>query len=42
MFFMIDNIDITSYADDKTPYSVGKKASVKLLKWFHGNDLKAT
>ena len=43
MFFMVDNIDIASYADDNTPYSVGKsqcdlekklqKASVKLFKW---------
>ena len=24
MFFMIDNIDIASYADDDSPYSVGK------------------
>ena len=51
MFFMVDNIDIASYADDNTPYSVGKsqcdletklqKASVKLFKWFHENGLKA-
>ena len=26
MFLMIDNIDIASYADENTPYSVGKKA----------------
>ena len=49
MFFMVDNIDIASYADDNTPYSVGKsqcdletklqKASVKLFKQFHENDL---
>ena len=24
MFFVIDNIDIASYSDDNTPYSVGK------------------
>ena len=24
MFFLIGNIDIASYADDNTPYSVGK------------------
>ena len=40
MFFMVDNIDIASYADDNTPYSVGKsqcdletklqKASIKI------------
>ena len=51
MFFMLDNIDITSYADDNTPYSGGKsqynletkfqKSSVKLSKWFHENGLKA-
>ena len=51
MFFMIDNIDIASYADDNNPYSVEKsqydletklqKASVKLFKWFHENGLKA-
>ena len=50
MFFMIDNIDIASYADDNTPYSVGRsqcdletklrKASVKLFKRFHENGLK--
>ena len=42
MFIMVDNIDIASYADDNTPYSVGKshcdletnlqKTSVKLFK----------
>ena len=46
IFFMINTIDVASYADDKTPYSLGKKqcgvgtklqkASVKLFKWFHG------
>ena len=51
MFFMVDNIDIASYADDNTPYSVGKsqchletklqKASVKRFKWFDENGLKA-
>ena len=51
MFFMVDNIDIASYADDNIPYSVGKsqhdletkfqKASVKCFKWFHENGLKA-
>ena len=51
MFFMINNIDIASYADDKTPYSVGKsqyeletkfqKALVKPFKWFHENGLEA-
>ena len=47
---MINNIHIASYADDNTPYSVGKsqydletksqKGSVKLFKWFHENGLK--
>ena len=51
MFFMVDNIDIASFADDNTPYSVGKnqcdretklqKASIKLFKCFHENGLKA-
>ena len=51
MFFMVDNIDIASYADDNIPYIVGKsqcdletklqKASVKLSKWFHENGLQA-
>ena len=50
-FFMIDNIDIASYADDNTPYIVGKsqcdletklqKASVKLFKCFYENGFKA-
>ena len=51
MFFMLDTIDIASYADDNTPYSVGKnqcdletklqKASVKLFEWSHENGMKA-
>ena len=51
MFFMVDNIDIASYADDNTPYSVGKsqcdletkleKAPVKIFKRFNENGLKA-
>ena len=51
MFFMVNNIDIASYADDNTSYSVGKsqcdletklqKTSAKLFKWFHENGLKA-
>ena len=51
MLFMIDTIDTASYADHNTPYSVGKKqcavetkllkATVKLFKWFHENDMKA-
>ena len=51
LFFIIDNLDIASYADDNTPYSVRKsqcdleaklqKALVKISKWFHENGLKA-
>ena len=48
LFFMVDNVDITSYANDNTLYCVGKanvtlkqKASVKVFKWFHKNALKA-
>ena len=50
MFFMVDNIDFASYADDNTPYGVEKghcdldtklQKTVKLFKWFHENDLKA-
>ena len=51
MFFMVDNIDIASYADDNNPCSVGKgqcnletklqKTSVQLFKWFHGSGLEA-
>ena len=51
MFFMLRNIDIASYGDDNTPYSVEKsrcdletklqKTSVKLFKWFHENGLKS-
>ena len=51
MFLRIDNIHIASYADDNTPYSVGKsqcdleiklqKTLVKLFKWFHENSMKA-
>ena len=51
MFFMVDNINIKTYADDNTPYSVGKsqcdletkleKAPVKIFKQFNENGLKA-
>ena len=49
--WVVDNIDIASYADDNTPYSVGKsqcdlerklqKVSVKLFKCFYENGFKA-
>ena len=32
MFFMVDNIDIASYADDNTPYSVGIWPRNKIVK----------
>ena len=48
---MIDTADIASYADDNTPYMIGKnqcdletklqEASVKRFKWFHENGMKA-
>ena len=51
MFVVVDNADIASYADDNTPYTVGKsqcdletkvqKTSVKSFKWFHENGLRA-
>ena len=51
MFFIIDNIHIACYANDNTPYSVGKsqydletklqKTSAKLFKWLHENGMKA-
>ena len=31
MFFMIDNIDIPSYVDDNTTYSVGKRHQSNVL-----------
>ena len=48
---MIDNIDVASYGDDNTTYSVGKSqydletklknASIKLFKSFYENGLKS-
>lgn len=48
---MTDTINIANYADDNTPYSVGKnlceletklqKVSVKLFKCFYENGFKA-
>ena len=50
IFFKIDTVDVTSNADDNTPYSAGKKQSelekkiqkacVKCLKWFYENGMK--
>ena len=49
-FFLIDTVDIVSYADDKTPYTIEKNqcevekmlqiASAKLFKWFSENGMK--
>lgn len=51
MFFLIDTVDIASYADDNTPSIIGKKlykvekkieiALAKLFKWFRENGMKA-
>ena len=51
IFFMTDTINIANYADDNTPYSVGKnlceletklqKVSVKRFKWFLKKSMKA-
>ena len=51
MFFMVDTVDIASYADDSPSYSVGnnqcklekklQKVLLKLYNWFHENGLKA-
>ena len=41
MFFRIGNTDIASYADDNTQKTRLQMASVKRLKWFPENSLKA-
>ena len=51
MFFVMNDIDFTSYADDNTPYvssySIGdvirilENDSIKLFKWFSDNMVKA-
>ena len=51
LFLFINDIDIASYADDNTPYTVHKNpekiikvlenTSVDLLKWFKNNGMKA-
>ena len=51
LFLFIKDIDIASYTDDNTPYTVHKNPektikvfennSVDLLKWFKNNGMKA-
>ena len=51
LFYFLTNIDIASYADDTSPYSLGatpedviqniEEASTVLLKWFKENFMKA-
>ena len=50
-FFLLDSVDIASYAGDNNPHAIGKNkfeiennlkiASVKLFKWFHEKGTKA-
>ena len=51
LFFIIEDFDIASYADDNTPYVSAnnmngvvkslEEASIKLFKWFSDNLMKA-
>ena len=51
MFLFCNNIDFTSYADDSTPYCIGKtleevisqlqKSSKSIFEWFENNGMKA-
>ena len=51
LFFIVDEIDFASYADDNTPFVSGdrlddvldslEKASPKLFDWFSNNQMKA-
>ena len=51
LFFIINEIDFASYADDNTPYVVGnniedviiklQNASLALFQWFYDNQMKA-
>ena len=51
MFLLLDLVDIASYADDNTPYTIRKNEceikskleimSPKLFQWFHENGMKA-
>ena len=51
LFFALENVEISSFADDTTPYTVGgtlnnvienlEQISSKLFDWFHANEMKA-
>ena len=51
LFFILEEIDIASFADDTTPYAIGnsvdeirnllENTSKKLFKWFSDNQMKA-
>ena len=51
LFFVIEDTDIASYADDNTPYIIDdtvegvikslEEVSKKLFKWFHDNLIKS-
>ena len=51
LFLLLDLVDIASYADDNTPYTIRKNEyeikskleimSPKLFQWFHENGMKA-
>ena len=52
LFLTVDDIDITSYADDNTPYCTSnirddvkvtlKTATIKVFQWFYNNGMKAS
>ena len=51
MFLFCNDVDFASYADDNTPYCMGrtpeevtrqlKKSSISIFKWFGNNRMKA-
>ena len=51
LFFILEEIDIASFADETTPYAIGnsvdeirnllENTSKKLFKWFSDNQMKA-
>ena len=51
LFLIMENVDIASYADDKTPYTTGnsieeviqilENAAQPLFQWFSDNQMKA-
>ena len=52
MFLFCNDIDFANYADDNTPYCIGKtpqevisqleKSSKSIFEWFENNGMKAT